>query len=74
MQSNKDHALYSDFLSSKRKCKAEGYHEVCVQSVALSCCLSAKQILKNKQCKVPTKVDQRLDHATKLEASIPLLV
>jgi hypothetical protein len=26
---------------------------------------------KNKQCKVPTKKSQRLDHVTKLEASLP---
>jgi hypothetical protein len=30
MQSNKDHAVYSDLFSSKRKCKPEGYHAVCV--------------------------------------------
>jgi hypothetical protein len=55
MQSNKDHAVYSDLFSSKHKCKPEGYHAVCVQYVALSCCLSAKQMAKSKQCKVPTK-------------------
>ncbi len=39
MQSNKDHAVYSDFFSSKRKCKAEGYHAVCVQYVIyIACC------------------------------------
>jgi hypothetical protein len=32
MQSNKDHALYSDFINSKPKCKPEGYHTVCVRS------------------------------------------
>jgi hypothetical protein len=69
MQSNKDHAVYSDFVSSKPKCKPEGYHALCVQCVALSCCTSAKQMAKSKQCKVPTQQGQRLDHATKLEAS-----
>ena len=33
----------------KDKCKPEGYHAVCVQYVALSCCLSAKQMAKSKQ-------------------------
>jgi hypothetical protein len=42
MQSIKDHAVYSDFFGSKRKFKAEGYHAICVQYVAVSCCLSAK--------------------------------
>ncbi len=45
MQSNKDHAVYSDFFRStlaRPKCKAGGYHAVCTQYVALSCCLSAK--------------------------------
>jgi hypothetical protein len=67
---HKDHALYSDFFSSKRKCKPEGYHAVCVQYVAVSCCLSAKQMATSKQDKVPTKQGHRLDHATKLEASL----
>jgi hypothetical protein len=49
----------------------EGYHAVCVQHVAVSCFLSAKQMATSKQCKVPTKEDQWLDHATKLEASLP---
>jgi hypothetical protein len=72
MKSNKDHVVYSDIFSSKRKCKPEGYHAVCIQYVALSCCLSAKQMAKSKQCKVPTKQGprpkqgQRLDHVTKL--------
>jgi hypothetical protein len=44
MQSNKDHAVYSDSFSSKRQFKPEGYHTVCVQYVALSCYLSAKQM------------------------------
>jgi hypothetical protein len=35
---------------SKPKCKPEGYHAVCVQYVALSCCLSAKQSAKSKHC------------------------
>ncbi len=70
MQSNKDHAVYSDLFSSKRKYEPKGYHAVCVQYVALSCCLSAKQMAKSKQCKVPTNEDQRLDHATKLPASL----
>jgi hypothetical protein len=48
---------------AKRKCKSEGYYDVCVQYVALSCCMSAEQMSKSKQCKVPTKEDQRLDHA-----------
>ena len=63
-------SVYSDFFSSKRKRKPEGYHALCVQYVALSCCLSARQMAKSKQCKVPTKQGQRLDHATKLEASL----
>jgi hypothetical protein len=73
MQSNKDHAAYSDFFSSQRKCKPEGYHPVCVQYVALSCCLSAEQMAKSRQCKVPTTKGQRLDsgHASKLKASLP---
>ena len=71
MQSNKDHAVYTDLFSSKPKCKPEGYRAVCVQSVALSCGLSAKQMEKRKQCKVPTNEGQRLYHATKLEASLP---
>jgi hypothetical protein len=41
--------------SSKRKCKPEGYHAVCVQYVPFSRGLSAKQMAKSKQCKVPTK-------------------
>jgi hypothetical protein len=76
VKSNKDHAVYSNFFSSKRKCKPEGYHAVCVQYVALFCCLSAKQMAKSKHCKVtckvPTEQGRRLDHATKLEASLPL--
>jgi hypothetical protein len=44
MQSNKNHAVYSGFFSWRPKCKPEGYHAVCVQHVALSCCLSAKQM------------------------------
>ena len=40
------------------------------QHVALSCGLSAKQMAKRKQCKVPTKQGQRLDHTTKLAASL----
>ena len=39
----------------------------CVQYIAFSCCLSAKQMEKSKQCKVSTKQGQRHDHATKLE-------
>ena len=35
--------IQSNFFSSKPKCKPEGYHAVCVQYVALSCCLSAKK-------------------------------
>jgi hypothetical protein len=71
-QSNTDHAVYSDFSSSKPTCKADGYHAVCVQYAALSFCLFANQkMAKSKLCKVPTKEDQRLDHATKLEASLP---
>ena len=50
--------------------QAEVYHAVCVHYVALSCCLSAKQMAKSKQRTVPTKEDQRLDHTTKLEASL----
>jgi hypothetical protein len=38
--------------------------------VAVSCCLSAKQMATSKQCKEPTKEDQRLDHITKLETSL----
>jgi hypothetical protein len=57
-------------VSSKRKCKAEGYRAVCVQHVAVSCCLSAKQMTTSKQCKEPTNELQRLDHATTLEASL----
>jgi hypothetical protein len=57
--------------SAQQLCKPEGYHDLCVQYVALSCCLSAKQMAKSKQCKVPTKEGHRLDHATKLEASLP---
>jgi len=49
---------------------SHGYHAVCVQYVALSCYLSAKQMSKSKQCKVLTNEGQRLDHATKLEASL----
>ena len=30
----------------------------------LSCCLSAKPMSKNKQCTIPTKEDQRLDHTS----------
>jgi hypothetical protein len=55
-------------------CKPEGYHAVCVQYVALCCCLSGKQMAKSKQCKVPTNEGQRLDRATKIEASLPRLV
>ena len=40
-------------------------------SLFLIACLSAKQMAKSKQFKVPTKQGQRLDHATKLEASLP---
>ena len=43
MQSNKDHAVYLDLFSSKPKCKPEGYHAVCAQYVAVSCCLYAEQ-------------------------------
>jgi hypothetical protein len=46
---NKDHAVYSDFFSSKRKCKPGGYYAVCVQYVAVYCCLSAKQMATSKQ-------------------------
>ena len=61
------------------KCKTEGYHAICVHYVAVSCCLSAKQMatmsakqmVPSKQCKVPIKEVQRLDHATKLEAYLP---
>ena len=73
MQSNKDHAVYSGLFSSKSKCKPEVYDTVCVY-VALSCCLSAKQRTKSKQCKVSTKQGQRLDHVTKLEAYLPRLI
>ena len=67
----KDHAVYSDFFNSKRKCKPEGYHTVCVQYVAVSqYCLSAQQMSKGKQCKVSIKKDQGLDHTTKLEVSL----
>ncbi len=52
MQSNKDHVIYSDFFSSRRKFKPEGYHDVCGQYVALSCCLSATQMEKSKQCRL----------------------
>jgi hypothetical protein len=58
-------------LTSKRSHKAEGYPAVCVQYVAVSCCLSARQMATSKPCKVPTKEVQRLDHATKLGASLP---
>jgi hypothetical protein len=58
---------------SKRKRKAEGYCAVSVQYDADSCCLSAEQMATSKQCKVTIKEDQRLDHATKLEASLPHL-
>jgi hypothetical protein len=34
----------------KAKVQARGYHALCVQYVALSCCLSAKQMAKSKQC------------------------
>jgi hypothetical protein len=71
MQSNKDHAVHSDFFSSKKTCKAEGYHAVCATYVAVSCCLSAKQMAMSKRCKVPTKEDQRLDLVLNLEASLP---
>jgi hypothetical protein len=43
---------------------------VCVQYVAVFCCLSAKEMATSRQCKVPIKEDQRLDHAAKLEASL----
>ena len=49
----------------------EGYHAVCIQYVAVFCCLSPNQTATSKQCKLPTKEDQRLDYATKLEASLP---
>jgi hypothetical protein len=65
------HAVYSYLFSSKPKCKPEGYHAVCVPCVTVSSCLSAKQMSKSKQCKVPTKQGQRPDHATKVEASLP---
>jgi hypothetical protein len=52
MQSHEDHAVYSDLFSSKRKCKPDGYNAVCVQYVALPCCLSAVQMAKGKQCKL----------------------
>jgi hypothetical protein len=55
--------VYSVLFCSKRKSKAEGY-------VAVSCCPSTKQKATSKHGKVPTKQDQRLDHATKLEASL----
>ena len=71
MQSKKDHAVYSDFFSSKQKCKAEGYRAICAQYVAVSSCLSAKQMATSKRCKMPTKEDQRLDHALNFEASSP---
>ena len=32
---------------------------------------AAKQMTKSNQCKVPTRKGQRLDHTTKLEASLP---
>jgi hypothetical protein len=51
--------------------RTEGYHAVRVQYVAASCCTSAEQMATSKQGKVPTKEDQRLDHAMKLEASLP---
>jgi hypothetical protein len=42
IQSNYDNnTVYSDFFNSNRKCKAEDCHDVCVQYVAVSCCLSA---------------------------------
>ena len=50
-QTYKDHAVYSDFFSSRRKCKAEGYQagraqhvgiRIRTQHVAGSCWLSAK--------------------------------
>ena len=44
---------------------------VCVQYVAVSYCLSARQMATSKQCRVPIKEVQRLDHTTKLEASLP---
>ena len=77
------------FFSTKRKCKAECYHAArvqyvffCVYNMSLSCCLSANQMSKSKhkQGKMPQvtknyhKEDQRLDHATKLEASLSLRV
>jgi hypothetical protein len=42
-ESNKDHAVYSDFFTSKRKRKSEVYRAVCVQYVAVSCRMSAEQ-------------------------------
>ena len=48
----KDHAVYSDFFSSKPKCKPEGYHAVCLQYVALCWCLPAKHMAKSKRCKL----------------------
>jgi hypothetical protein len=58
MQSKKDDAVYSDFFRSRPKRKIEGYHAVCVQYVALSCCLSAKQMATSKQFKVPIKEER----------------
>jgi hypothetical protein len=61
----------ADFSISKQKCKTAAYHAVRVQYVTVSCCLSAKQMATSKEGKVPAKEDQRLNHATKLEASLP---
>ncbi len=62
--------VYSVVFCYERKSKAEGYHAVYEQCVAVPCCPATKQMATSKQGKVPTKQDQRLDHATKLEAPL----
>jgi hypothetical protein len=57
--------------NSSAQSESASYRAVCVQyDVALSCCLSAIQMATSRQCKLPINEDQRLDDATKLEASL----
>ena len=70
MQSNKDHVVYSDWFGPQRQWKPKDYDAVCVQHVDLSSFPSAKHMAKSKLSKVPTNEGQRLDPATKLEASL----
>jgi hypothetical protein len=75
MQSNQDHAVYSEFLAQNEsaRLKATMLYVHTLSLCRIACLL--QQRATRKLCKVlPTKEDHRLDHATKLEACLPRLL